>query len=216
MAMEFDAPDFEPESLLQGGGAPKPGTYHVQVIDAKELTDKDQIELKFQIMSPGPECGKHHTEWLSCTGGDAEKTKKCQQRILGVALKLRLLKPDYYTQCRASKTPIALDFADALGCQAIIELAENKYTGKDGHEKVNVRMPFAGIYDLCDPKVADVPVDWDTAACWGRVPADPFVNPPATGATKAAPPATPPKAAQPKAPPAKPNGGAAPSIYDSI
>lgn len=224
MAIEFAPPDCEPEDCLKGmSGWPSPGFHHAQVIEAEE--EAASIKIKFEIVA-GPDAGRNFTEWFythSEKGEDAQA--KINQRLVGTALRLRLISTEYYQQCKQTQTPMSIDFTQAIGCQCVIELfMDPKGQDKQGNQKDKLKLRFDGVHTLDDKKVLDakppVEINREIAAMWGYTPPDPFANPPSEGPA-ASPTKTPPKQPGPKpttvaAPATKPNGGAAPSIYDQI
>jgi len=171
--------DTETDQIFGGGGRPEPGIYHCQVIEATEYDE--YAEIKFEVVGPGTEIGKRCSVRLYYTspkGGDAAIA--CQKRLVGFALRMRLLSQADYDAAKAAGQGMNIDFSQAIGCQALVEFKLGKpYKDKNGQERQSTEIPFGGIFDLEDEKHADIPLDAEIAAIVGvkRSSDNPFGNP---------------------------------------
>lgn len=171
--------DTETDQIFGGGGRPEPGIYHCQVIEATEM--EEYAEIKFEVVGPGTEIGKRCSVRLYYTspkGGDAAIA--CQKRLVGFALRMRLLSQADYDAAKAAGQGLNIDFSQAIGCQALVEFKLGKpYKDKNGQERQSTEIPFGGIFDLEDEKHADIPLDAEIAAIVGvkRASDNPFGNP---------------------------------------
>ena len=209
--MDFEVPDCEPEECFKGGGGiPGAGWHHAQVGEVEET--EESIKMKFHVLA-GPDAGKGWTEWFHLHSDRGEESqKKLYQRIIGVALRLRVITPQYYTDCKQRGQRMSIDFRNAVGAQCMLELwLDNKAQDRDGNVKPRIRLRFDGIHALDDKNVPPgTAIDWETAGLWGHKPDDPFGKPAAAATPAAAPARQQPAMAGATAG----NGGG--SIYDQI
>lgn len=149
--------DFE--TIDAGGKGVLPGWYHC-VIDSVELEDdgKHNPAIKFNLAilagEKPAEIGKKHTERLYLT-----KANKKRQAIF--AKRLGLIKPEH-----AGKF-VTVDWDECIGKQVCCQVEEEDYTDKDGKKKKSSKVAYAGIYDVADEKVKDVPKDQESLAIAG-------------------------------------------------
>lgn len=183
--------EFDGQDPFKGGGRPAAGKYHCELTEAREMEQGNAVLLTFQIHSPGEECGKTFTHIVNYSGKTAESTKKVQRRCLGFAVALGMTTLDAVAEAQAKGEGVSLDFTTAgIGCHAIVELVDDTYLDKKTEtKKPTVTIPWAGIWNLADPRVWDVPISAELAALVGYVkPATPpeGYKPPADGQAGAA------------------------------
>lgn len=138
--------DVKSEDDLGGSfDYPLPGRYHVVIDDVDESFEKhDSVLVDFRVLAGNKQDqeGKNFREYFST------KTKALD-RLSRFAICVGLLKPGQEAD---------VSFVDAIGKQLIVEVEENEYE-KDGEKKKNIRISYAGMWSLGNPKVANVPRD---------------------------------------------------------
>lgn len=140
MTIPLDASGFADEDDAHVSNRPKPGNYHVEVVEVDDTFEKvDKVVVEFKVLAgtvPGQE-GLQCREYFAVT-------EKALPRLMMFALAVGVLKP-------GEKKDV--DFTEAVGGQFIVALSEN--TGKDGKSYINVT--YDGMWSLLNPAVADVP-----------------------------------------------------------
>lgn len=194
-----------------GKGRPSPGDYHMLCIDVTEPDGCNYTDFRFEVVSPGEEVGKQMPLRLFHSAKQGTKSPEefakadasVKRRLVGFALRLRVITQQEYEQAKAEHRGLPLDFVGkASGAQAIITVAKQKEPYTDnatGEQRFGVEIPWGGIHDLNDPNYSHVPIDPEIAAMWGVVREpdhDPFKNPKAPQQQQTSKPAT--QAAKPQ------------------
>jgi hypothetical protein len=136
------------EADLEGGNI-LPGKYHARVGAVSEDLDNRtpcyQIEMTILAGTEPSQVGRVHNEKLWVT----DKTKA---RVARFAHRLGLIGTTDFGQRPE------VDWERAVGREVIIELIEETYR-KDGEstDRKSTKMSFAGIWELTDQRVKDVP-----------------------------------------------------------
>jgi hypothetical protein len=130
-----------------------PGKFHVVVTNVEE-GPADQtacLVFKLEVVTGTTDAvGAVMSERLFMT----EKTKK---RVALFARRLGLVgTSDFGKQ-------VAVDWSQAIGKQAVVEVTEEEYEKKDGSKGKASRVTFSGIWETDDERVKDVPKDLKAA-----------------------------------------------------
>jgi hypothetical protein len=138
------------EGNLEGRGRVAPGKYHVEVLDVNEDHDSRTPCLVFKL---GVLAGTVE----GVAGGTMYErlylSEKARTRVALFARRLGLIGPSDFGQRKT------INWADAISRQAVVEVVEEEFTKKDGTKSKSSKLAFAGIFDVNDPRVADVPKD---------------------------------------------------------
>lgn len=153
MGWEFDANDFDPDTL-GGFDNPKPGRYHFQIQKVDENGGSNgemMVRLEVLAGTTANQEGKTHQEYFS-------KSPKAAKRALMFAVACGITTIDELkSQKAAGKNPV-IHFADAVGRQFCGGLEEEEWLAKDGTKKKGVKLDFR-IWALDSPEAADIPMN---------------------------------------------------------
>jgi hypothetical protein len=152
--IEVDFEGVETEDDLEKSQLVTPGRYHAVVDAVTDHVSKDQnpdgsynksYKFVFQIRAgEDPDmAGKFVVDYLG-----KGFTSRGKQRVY--AKRLGLVDESVFG------TKPRIDFKNAAGAQCVIEVftEKNKKTGRD-----QSKLTYSGVYDVWDPRVADVPKD---------------------------------------------------------
>lgn len=160
MAISFDTEGMaDADNLTKGFELIPKGHYHCQVQEAVEKESDFCIELKCQILSPGPQCGRTFKERVNFRGGDREKTIKAQQMAMRTAIALSLTTKEEYEADRIAGKPHVVEWEGAApGVQFICAVTESSFKGRDGDMIPKNEFRIHSIRDnaargkaVCDP-----------------------------------------------------------------
>lgn len=129
------------------GMSPKPGRYHVVVLDVVECEDKfpDKIIITFMVLA-----GTSADQKYLVVREFFATSKKAIPRLQRLALSVGLIRPNAPKQ--------EVHFKNAVGRDLVIEVETNKWKDKtSGEEKTSMRVAFLGFWSTGNPEVSDVP-----------------------------------------------------------
>lgn len=153
MPVTYDVDLTEAESLDEVGKAGNylaaEGMFHVEIEDVSPEDDgKKSPAVRFDLRvlagTDPSQVGKTHKERLYMT----EKNKP---RIGLFAKRLGLIGP---ADCGKR---VSVDWEAAKGRQCIVKVKKDSYTKDDGSSGTSYKVDYAGLYDLNDPEVKNVP-----------------------------------------------------------
>lgn len=217
MAIAFDTEGLRPgEEVNKGFELLPAGHYHCQVDEANEKESENCVELKCQIVSPGPCCGRTFTKQIKFGVGDTvEDRKKSIEAAIRNAIRLGLTTEAAYEADRLAARPHPVDWAQgAPGAQFVCNVVYKPFKSDRTGEMVPWNQYY--IEDIHDDKArAKANCDPDLLVLVeGLKPDNPFGNPPQQQAAAAQPVAA--GAAPAAAQPVTANGAAKSTIYDDI
>lgn len=162
----------DPEEMVKVGGKPVDGWYHLQLESAEEAEDQSRINLKFVVVSPGEECGKHiyETLWLNGREGDdsGESQQQAWAKVYTYCFAMGMLTRDQYDEARRNGMSCEIDFPANVGAQCVGEFKSRTYTNKK-KEKVTVQELHKRVYHLTSKEADNAALDPEIAALAGVV-----------------------------------------------
>lgn len=162
----------DPEEMVKVGGKPVDGWYHLQLESAEEAEDQSRINLKFVVVSPGDECGKHifETLWLNGREGDdsGESQQQAWAKVYTYCFALGMLTREQYDEARRSGLSCEIDFPANVGAQCVGEFKTRSYTNKK-KEKVTIQELHKRVYHLTSKEADNAALDPEVAALAGVV-----------------------------------------------
>lgn len=162
MAYEFDATD---DVGGEGDGLKAPGVYHMVITTVHDGASNkgkaiDGFTIDLAVLNDGPE--KDKAFHLALFNADLSKSEESQvwsrKKQTAFFIACNLMRPDQLGK------RVSIDLAKAEGHQIIVDLQEEEYEGK-----TNLRLAYANIYHVDDPRAAKHPKD---AASLSIIPAE--------------------------------------------
>jgi hypothetical protein len=145
----LDFPDTYAENAPDDNGGVPDGRYHVQVLAVSKTKADETLAIKLTLSilaGTVPNCqGRHIIERIYLT-------PKAMDRARRFFYRLGLI-PD----SGLGKSSIRVNFSNAVGCQAIVEVENREFKRADGSTFPSANVTFNGIWKLDDPEVAGVP-----------------------------------------------------------
>jgi hypothetical protein len=133
---------------IEGGSAPNPGKYHVEVTKVRHVSDQTSyLEVTLHVLAGSDKAGvgRVFPERFYLSDGAIKRLK-----ILGKRAKL-IGDDDFGSR-------VSVDWRKLVGKHLVVEVAEQEYDGKNGKAKTN-RVTWQGFYHPTDERVKDVPKD---------------------------------------------------------
>lgn len=149
----------------------KPGIYHVLVDSADCSFEKCQNGMIFGLQvlagTEPDQIGKTHNERVYLAGADAEKTAKCVERAMSLAVALGLLTKEQADAAIGGGQDVDVPFEASVGRQLVVRLKADKYTDKDGNERPTVKCEYFGFLSVVQGIKQGVPMDADALQALG-------------------------------------------------
>lgn len=138
--------DFEDDRGFDDREQPGVGTYHVVVSDVEENGGKnnDQLVVDFTVLSPGDFTGLTYRDFIPMSFEDWARKKRYKLAIVLGMTTLEALK----------KGGVVLDWKTANGRECVIELIEDKWTDRNGNDRITPRAKWPENYISLDNKAA--------------------------------------------------------------
>lgn len=156
--------------MTKVGGKPADGWYHLQLESGEEAEDQSRINLKFVVVSPGDECGKHifETLWLNGREGDdsGESQQQAWAKVYTYCFAMGMLTVEQYNEARRNGLSCEIDFPANVGAQCVGEFKTRSYTNKK-KEKVTVQELHKRVYHLTSKEADNAALDPEVAALAG-------------------------------------------------
>jgi len=142
----FGSDADQTEQDMAAKGAIAPGLYLAEMVGCKDTianSGSEGTEMTFRILA-GPQVGKEvkDTLWKS-DKIEANNRIKLHAHRLGLTAKVG----GKYVRVEGKTA-----FADAIGVRVVVDVANRKYTDKNGQEKVGSCLAYVGVFSLDDPK----------------------------------------------------------------